>query len=79
MSKAKTIGDYERERNLILRGDADTSKQVTADEFDELQQEHAFTGIDHAGRMAWLQDNGYEVNRANMMDISLPSNRPKRS
>jgi hypothetical protein len=78
MSKAKTIGDFERERNIMVRG-ADPKKTVTADEFDKLVGPHFenAVGIMHEDREAWLKEQGYEVTRENMMDVALP-NKPAR-
>ena len=79
MSSAKTISDYERARHLVLHGDLNPGQEVTADQFEQLVQDYGFVAIDHERREAWLQEQGYEVTRDNMRDVTLPSNASKRS
>ena len=64
----------------MLKGDIDPAKEVSKDEFDELAASpDNFVGTDHEAREAWLKENGHEVTRENMMDVSLPSNASQRS
>lgn len=67
----KTIEDWERTRGIILVGNVDLKKSLTGDEFQELCDTQAWTGVNHTDRIKFLQDNGHDVNRANMTDPSL--------
>jgi hypothetical protein len=69
---AKTIGDFEKERNIMLIGDVDPSKEVTQEEFDELVSNPSdFKGVFHEDRAKFLKNNGYDATRANMLNADL--------
>ena len=49
----------------------DGSRKVTEEEFAKLLEEQGSTALNFEDREKWLQDNGYEVTRANMINASL--------
>lgn len=69
----KLITTLEKERGLLFLGKIDEKKKLTDDEFDELLSENTnnFVGVDHEGRTKFLEDNGYEITRENMVDSTL--------
>ena len=48
----------------------DLKKSMTEEEFDAIETKHLH-GVNFEDREKFLKDNGYEVNRANMMDRDL--------
>lgn len=72
--KTRKISEYEFDANLMIIGDVNQDKKVTADEFAELSTLDKVIGVNHEDRTEWLERNGYEVTRANMMDGNLESN-----
>lgn len=67
----KSIEQWERERGLVLNGNGDPSMEVTNQQFTALLTRHGFVGVNHADRENWLRDNGYEINRANLINSQL--------
>lgn len=76
MSK-KALKTYEKERGLIFVGDAvDLDARYSEEEFLEFWSVNEYVGVDHESRTEWLKNNGYEVNRKNMIDHSLETVAP---
>ena len=70
----KSIEDWEKERSVLFTDkDLDVTQEISEDEMNELLQSKPYTGVHHAGRVEWLNKNGYEVTRENLADGSLES------
>lgn len=71
----KSVKDWEAHLGVIFIGDIDLKKKVTEDEALELIRGGASTHVpvNHEGRKKWLEYNGYEVTRENMINGSLPT------
>lgn len=67
----KTIEQFEKQYGFMIEGKFDPKKQVTEEEFQKLADSHVTVGTTFGEREKWLEANGYEVNRKNMMDGSL--------
>lgn len=70
----KPVTQWEKEQLMVVNipdGDKLLDKEVTADEFKSLVDKHNFVGVNHEDRIQFLEDNGYEVNRKNMVDPEL--------
>lgn len=76
MESVKTIGEFEKEQGKLLRGDVDPTQEISMSEFTTLSQTNGFTGVDHAKRIEFLEANGYEVTRENMVDSTLSATPP---
>lgn len=70
MNETKTIRDWEKQKGFIVKTATDLDQQMTEQEFDaiSLSEKH---GVDHESRTQFLNDNGYEVTRENMINTSL--------
>lgn len=66
---SKTIGDFEKERNFIIRG-ADPKQKITEEEIAAIPLKDKI-GVHHDVRIAFLKANGYEVTRENMVNSEL--------
>jgi hypothetical protein len=71
--KKHKLGDLEKKFNVIVTAKGVRSdRSLTEAEFiEEYIAKDQSTVVDHVGRTKWLEDNGYEVTRANMLDGSL--------
>lgn len=69
----KTIEEWEKELGFIVIDDTDISKKITGKEAGELFMSPSAKGVDHEQRIAFLKENGYEVNRENLADHELSS------
>lgn len=68
----KSIAEFEKEKGLIFKNIKDDSKKITEDEFNKMIEDiNSWVGVDYALRLAFLKDNGYEVNRENLINSSL--------
>lgn len=74
----KAIKDFELANGIIFTdlSDDDAKKQITEDEFKEMQNEaftsgRGFTQFRPDDRIKFLRANGYEVTRANIADGDL--------
>lgn len=77
MAGTKTIGQHEKERNLLARDRKKypAEKHLTDDEFTEMftSDINNFAGCNHDDRIAFLKANGYPVTHENMLNSELPS------
>ena len=69
----KALKTLEKERGILFTSDVDPDERYSDEEFTDLlnADTSAWIGVDHEGRTQFLKDNGYEVNRHNMLDGSL--------
>ncbi len=68
----KLITTLEKEHGILLLGKIDETKKLTDEEFGELiKDHHNFVGVNYEDRIKFLNDNGYEVTRENMIDGTL--------
>lgn len=65
----KTITEWEKIKNVIIL-DTDTSLNMTEEEFDDISIDRKI-GVAHEDRKIWLKNNGYKVNRENMINVNL--------
>lgn len=72
MSK-KSLATWEKERGFIFAGNVDLDQQLTEDEFTDMlfNGKTPAIGVDHKERAKFLKNNGYEVNRENMINSDL--------
>lgn len=54
----------------MVRTEVDGEKLLTEAEFDAVEHVDKI-GVSHTDRVKFLQDNGYDLTRSNMMDSSL--------
>lgn len=72
----KSVEQWEQEKKIALRGDEILQylgEQVTEDKFENLMAQYGFTGVDYFTRIDWLNNNGYDLTRANLIDVNLSS------
>ena len=71
----KTFEEWERARGMYARDltKYKTSKDLSEEEFIEITSANLadFAGVDTEHRLKFLKENGYEVNRANLIDPEL--------
>lgn len=71
----KTLAEWEKEKNWIYKAATPEllNKQMTEDEFIELltSDHNNFHGVNHADRIEFLQNNGHQVTRENMVNHKL--------
>lgn len=70
MDRTQTLEQWEREKGYIVKGDVDINKQLSEAEFEAIPHGERH-GVNHADRIKFLQDNGYEVTRENMINPNL--------
>ena len=73
MSTQKTVEVWEREKGMMIV-DADHTllkKNLSADEFIKLSDHRGWRGVNYSNRVKFLQANGYEVSRENLMNAEL--------
>jgi hypothetical protein len=66
----KTLQEWEELHNCQIKNEDDGSKKLTEDEFQDIPRSQRH-GVIHKDRIEFLQDNGFEVNRENMIDHRL--------
>lgn len=72
--ETKPVAAWEREANTFVTDETvDLEEKITWDEFVKLYMvdRSRSLGVNFEFREKWLKDNGYEVNRKNMIDTSL--------
>lgn len=67
----KTIEQHERDHKIVLTGITNPKDKMSLDDFREVVKSGKFIGVDHEQREQFLKENGYEVNRENLIDTSL--------
>ena len=77
------FSEWEAELGLIFVGDLtktskSLSKKLTKEEFKQERRTRPedFVGVDHKERIEFLERNGYEVTRENMINGELPTVNP---
>ena len=75
MTKAKTerlFTDLEEQFGVVFEGDYKTVSKLTEEEALKLFTEGKCTGVTFEDRIKFLEDNGYEVTRENLVtDLSF--------
>jgi len=68
--QTKTLEEWERQKGLVVRnlGSRKPGHQLTEEDFMTIND---FVGVNYEDRIAFLKANGYEVNRANLIDSGL--------
>ena len=69
-SETLTMAEWESKSGLMFK-DYVPNKKLTTDEVAQLRIDGETVGVDRQYREQWLKDNGYEVTRENLMDVSL--------
>ena len=69
----KTIEQWEKEKGLIVIDDIDPKQELSEAEFNK---RYSFlgsntVGVNHEDRIQFLEANGYEVTRENMINSEL--------
>lgn len=91
MTESKTLLEWEETMGLMFTGDVHLDRklvgivpgsepQIDDEEKDELQaymRKNPYLGVNHADRTKFLEDNGYEVTRENMMNVELSAKPPE--
>lgn len=82
MSDKKTFNEWEIEQGVLVIGTLtkDLEKQMTKEEFEAVAyKDGKFPhGVNWTDRTKFLENNGYAVNRKNMVDSSLSAKPPKK-
>lgn len=73
-TEKKPIKEWEYIKGFILLGDIDPEKIVTEKEIDEIDLSLK-AGCDHDVRIKFLESNGYEITRENMIKRDLSTRR----
>lgn len=70
----KLYTDLEEQFGVVFEGDFDSVSMLTEEEALELFTEGKCTGVTFNDRIKFLKDNGYKVNRKNLVtDLSAKS------
>lgn len=78
----KTLREWEKERSFIIKhaSEKELDNQISEDEIQNEMNNFLVAnrkvGVIHDDRIDFLINNGYEVNRENMVDLTL-SAKPK--
>ena len=71
----KTFSEHEKESGKFALevGKYGGSRTMSREEFDNIVKSHMseFTGVDYKNRVKFLEANGYEVNRENLINAEL--------
>lgn len=71
----KTFEEWEKSKGFFARnpGDFSSSKTITEEEFDDLLRTNrdGFVAVFYKERIEFLNKNGYEVNRENLINSDL--------
>lgn len=69
----KSIIDWEKIQGKVIVdvSKIDLQKKVTLDEFTKIADENIYYATDYEFREKWLTDNGYEINRENLLNADL--------
>ena len=82
MSDKKTFNDWEKEYGCLVVGtpEKELTQAITKDEFEAIAFKDGKVpqGVNWDDRTKFLQENGYAINRKNMIDSSL-SHKPAKS
>lgn len=72
MNDTKTMSEWEQVKGCIVTTATqdDLSDPMTEEEFDAIPKLEKH-GVNYSDRIKFLQDNGYELTRANMIDSDL--------
>lgn len=72
MAKQKTLADWEMELYYFAPDGVPKGKdKYTADEFVAYARENGYIHVNKEVRHEWLETNGYELTRDNMIDLTL--------
>lgn len=71
----KSLRDWEKEKNFMIRDTTDDTEQLTEAEFMSRVVETGFYTVNHDERTEFLTANNYELTRENYMDSNLSSRR----
>lgn len=77
-----TINDFERARGFLIRdlGESDPGDTISEKDFNELTAHMTNVHpVNWEDREKFLTDNGYAINRVNMVDSSLSAKSNRRS
>jgi hypothetical protein len=73
-----TMAEWEQELSIMFVKDYVANKKLTRqqvydirDTYDKETMQPGVIGVTHEERKQWLTDNGYEVNRENMLNGDL--------
>lgn len=80
LDEQKPLGEFEKDMGVIFHDKVDLNKKITRSEFlAMLDDDSSFTWVTHDDRAKWLEQNGYEVTRKNMItDLPSKASRKKR-
>ena len=71
----KLLTTHEKENNVMFVGKVDEKAKYTDSEFKEIVNQRieagTIVGVNHDERVAFLEQNGYEVTRENMLNGAL--------
>lgn len=74
MSKKDLYTKHEEKYGVIFKLSFKDASKLSDDEAQELFNQGDYTGVTIDGRIQFLEDNGYDVTRENLVDGSLPAN-----
>lgn len=71
MEDKMTIEQLEIEKGFFLTFDHDPKNTMDPDEFIQYALENGAVGVNYNARVEFLQENGYEITRENLMNPDL--------
>lgn len=75
MEDQLTIEELEKKCNMFLTVEHDPKQKMDEDEFRQFAISNG-KGVMYEERVQWLEKNGYEVTRENLLDANLPTVNP---
>lgn len=68
------ITNYEKEKGIVFNEDLKVTDKTSEKKLEELASDDSnYTVVDYDSRVKFLEDNGYEVTRETLADVSLAS------
>lgn len=69
------ISEWEKHTGRFLKDDTDVSEIVTLTQFNQIATLNNTIGVAYEDRVQFLEDNGYEVSRENLINPELSARR----
>lgn len=66
-----TLGEWEKEKGIMIHVDVDGSNYLDENQFNILFKECGGLGVDYTSRTNFLKDNDYELTRTNYLSGEL--------
>lgn len=75
MSEKNTVEKWEEIQGRVLLNldELSLKQKISVDDFNTISDERGYINVDHEFRKNWLEYNGYEINRENLINAELPT------